>query len=192
MNKRKVFLLLLICHVPVDRILIGNKWVLVIKRDGRHRSRMVVLGYTQIPGVDFSENFAKLYEIHQPNIVQDSGLIAKFDTDRDKYFYDIDYLDDDIYENSEPTNRKGGPTLSYYDFIYYDIADRYFDIDDVDLYNFEILGHFAFEIISHVTINSKKSTLSFYRKNEARNLSNLSKTEKSDVKGIILSENFER
>ena len=36
MNKRRVFLLLLICHVPVDRILIGNKWVLVIKRDGRH------------------------------------------------------------------------------------------------------------------------------------------------------------
>ena len=38
MNKRKVFLLLLICHVPVDRILIGNKWVLVIKKDGRHQS----------------------------------------------------------------------------------------------------------------------------------------------------------
>ena len=33
MNKRQVFLLLLICHVPVDRVLIGNKWVLVIKKD---------------------------------------------------------------------------------------------------------------------------------------------------------------
>ena len=58
MNKRKVFLLLLISHVPIERVLIGNKWVLVIKRDGRHRSWMVVLGYTQIPRVDFLENFA--------------------------------------------------------------------------------------------------------------------------------------
>ena len=38
MNKRKVFLLLLICHVPIERVLIVNKWVLVIKKDGRHRS----------------------------------------------------------------------------------------------------------------------------------------------------------
>lgn len=30
----------------------------MIKRDGHHQSRMVVLGYTQIPGVDFLENFA--------------------------------------------------------------------------------------------------------------------------------------
>ena len=131
----------------------------------------------------------KLYKIHQPNIVQDSGLIARIDTNRDKFFYDIDKdLDDDLYENSEPTNRKGGPTLSYHDFIYYDIGDRYFDIDDGDLYNFGILGHFAFKIISHVTINTKKPTLSFYRLNKVRNLSNLSKTEKTEDN--FIEENF--
>ena len=129
----------------------------------------------------------KLYNIHQPNIVQDSGLVAKFDTDCDKYFYDIDYLDDDIYENSEPTNRKGGPTLPYYDFIHYDIGDRYFDIDDGNLYNFEILGHFAFRIVSHVTI-TESPTFSFYRINEIRNLSNLSKTEKFEEN--FIEENF--
>ena len=107
----------------------------------------------------------------------ENTLVAKFDTDSDNYFYDIDFLDDDIYENSEPTNRKGGPTLSYHDFIYYDIGDRYFDIDDGDLYNFDIIGNFTFKIISNVTI-TEKPTFSFYRINEIRNLSNLSKTEK--------------
>ena len=131
----------------------------------------------------------KLYDIHQPNIVQDSGLVAKIDTDRDKVFYDIDKdLDDDLYKNSEPTNWKSGPILTYHDFIYYNIGDRYFDIDDRDLYNFEILGHFAFKIISHVTINTKKPTLSFYRLNEVRNLSNLSKTEKTEDN--FIKENF--
>lgn len=111
----------------------------------------------------------KLFNIHQPNLVQDSGLLA----------HDIDnYVDDDFYENSEPTNWKGRK-LGHYDFIYYDIEDRYFDIDDGDLYNFDILGHFAFKIISHVTINSKKCELSFYRTNEVCNLSNLSKIEKT-------------
>ena len=136
-----------------------------------------------IAGLNLRESNTK-----EPNLVQDSGVIAKIDTNRDKFFYGIDYLDDDLYENSEPTNRKGGPTLSYYDFIHYDIGDRYFDIDDGDLYNFDIFGHFTFKIVSHATINMNESTLSFYRINEIRNLSNLSKTEK--LKDDFIEENF--
>ena len=97
---------------------------------------------------------------------------------KNHFFYNIDKdLNEDLYKNSEPTNWKGGPTISYYDFIYYDIGDRYFDIDNGDLYNFDIIGNFTFKIISNVTI-AEKPTLSFYRINEIRNLSNLSKTEK--------------
>ena len=44
--------------LPKTRTLVGNKWVYTIKRDGRHRARLVALRYTQIPGVDFSENFS--------------------------------------------------------------------------------------------------------------------------------------
>ena len=40
------------------RRLIGSKWVFKRKRDGRYRSRLVALGYTQIPGVDFTDNFS--------------------------------------------------------------------------------------------------------------------------------------
>ena len=41
-----------------NRRLIGNKWVYKIKRDGAYRARLVALGYSQIPGVDYTDNFA--------------------------------------------------------------------------------------------------------------------------------------
>ena len=37
--------------IPSNRRLIGNKWVFKIKRDGTYRTRLVALGYSQIPGV---------------------------------------------------------------------------------------------------------------------------------------------
>ena len=44
--------------IPKNRRLIGNKWVFKIKRDGIYRARLVALGYSQIPGVDYTDNFA--------------------------------------------------------------------------------------------------------------------------------------
>ena len=46
--------------IPSNRKLIGTKWVFKLKRCGRYRSRLVVLGYTQIPGVDYTDNFSPL------------------------------------------------------------------------------------------------------------------------------------
>ena len=43
--------------IPSNRLLIGNKWVFKIKRDGTYRTRLVALGYSQIPGVDYIDNF---------------------------------------------------------------------------------------------------------------------------------------
>ena len=40
------------------RKLIGSKWVFKEKRDRRFRARLVCLGYSKIPGVDFSDNYA--------------------------------------------------------------------------------------------------------------------------------------
>jgi hypothetical protein len=45
-------------EIPESRRLIGCKWVFKIKRDKTYRARQVALGYSQIPGVDFSDNFA--------------------------------------------------------------------------------------------------------------------------------------
>ena len=43
--------------VPKNRRLIGCKWVFKINRDGPYRARLVALRYSQVPGVDFTDNF---------------------------------------------------------------------------------------------------------------------------------------
>ena len=45
-------------QIPNNRRLIGNKWVFKIKRDGTYCARFVALGYSQIAGVDYTDNFA--------------------------------------------------------------------------------------------------------------------------------------
>ena len=44
--------------LSTDRKLIGNKWVFKIKKNGVYRARLVALGYSQVPGVDYTENYA--------------------------------------------------------------------------------------------------------------------------------------
>ena len=46
--------------IPNDRRLIGNKWLFKIKRDGTYTGRLVALGYSQIPGVDYTDKFASV------------------------------------------------------------------------------------------------------------------------------------
>ena len=61
--------------IPNDRRLIGNKWVFKIKKDGTYRARLVALGYTQIPGVDYTDNFAPVaHDVSlQDNTCKDDG-----------------------------------------------------------------------------------------------------------------------
>jgi len=58
MIKREVWVNVKRSSVPVGRKLFGSKWVFKEKRDGRFRARLVCLGYSQIPGVDFGDNYA--------------------------------------------------------------------------------------------------------------------------------------
>ena len=41
-----------------NRRLIGNKWVFKIKNVGTYRARLVALRYSQIPGIEHTDNFA--------------------------------------------------------------------------------------------------------------------------------------
>ena len=56
--KRKIWDKVPINSVPKERKLIGSKWVFKKKKNGVFRARLCALGYSQIPGVDFTENFA--------------------------------------------------------------------------------------------------------------------------------------
>ena len=58
MIKRKVWMDFKKSKVPSSRRLIGTKWVFRVKNDGRHRARLCAIGYNQIAGVDFQDNFA--------------------------------------------------------------------------------------------------------------------------------------
>ena len=58
MIKRGVWVNVDWSSVLKGRKLIGSKWVFKEKHDGRFLARLVCLGFTQIPKVDFSENYA--------------------------------------------------------------------------------------------------------------------------------------
>ena len=44
--------------LPKGRKLVGTKWVFKVKWCSRYRSRLVAQGYTQIPGIDYTDKFS--------------------------------------------------------------------------------------------------------------------------------------
>ena len=55
MDSRKVWKKIKRSEMPKDRRCVKCKWVWKIKRNGVYRARLVACGYSQIPGVDFTE-----------------------------------------------------------------------------------------------------------------------------------------
>ena len=43
---------------PNDRRLVGCRWLFKVKRNGVYRARLVAKGFSQIPGVDFKDNYS--------------------------------------------------------------------------------------------------------------------------------------
>ena len=66
--------------IPENRRLIGNKWVFKIKRDGIYRARLVALGYSQIPGVDYTDNFSPMANDVSLRIALASMMVEKLDS----------------------------------------------------------------------------------------------------------------
>ena len=66
--------------IPENRRLIGNKWVFKIKRDGTYSARLVALGYSQIPGVDYTDNFAPVAHYVSFRIVLARMMVEKLDS----------------------------------------------------------------------------------------------------------------
>ena len=67
-------------NIPENRRLIRNKWVFKIKRDGTYRARLVALGYSQIPGVDYTDNFAAVAHDVSFRIALARMMVEKLDS----------------------------------------------------------------------------------------------------------------
>ena len=66
--------------IPNNRRLIGNKWVFKIKRDGTYRARLVALGYSQILGVDYTDDFAPVAHDVSFRIALARMMVEKLDS----------------------------------------------------------------------------------------------------------------
>ena len=67
-------------NIPNNRRLIGNKWVFKIKRDGTYRARLVAVGYSQIPGEDYTDNFAPVAHDVSIRIALARMMVEKLDS----------------------------------------------------------------------------------------------------------------
>ena len=66
--------------IPSNRRLIRNKWVFKIKRDGTYRASLVALGCSQIPGVDYKDNFAPVSHDVSFRIALAKMMVEKLDS----------------------------------------------------------------------------------------------------------------
>ena len=66
--------------IPENRRLIGNKWVFKIKRDGMYSGRLVALGYSQIAGIDYTDNFAPVAHDVSFRIAMARTILEKMDS----------------------------------------------------------------------------------------------------------------
>ena len=66
--------------IPNNRRFIGNKWVFKIKRDGTYKARLVALGYSQIPGVNYTDNFAPVAHDVSFRIALARMMVEKLDS----------------------------------------------------------------------------------------------------------------
>ena len=67
-------------RIPSNRRLTGNKWVFKIKRDDTYRARLVALGYSQIPGVDYTDNFAPVAHDVSFRVALARTMVEKLDS----------------------------------------------------------------------------------------------------------------
>ena len=63
-----------------NKRLVGNKWVFKIKRDGTYKARLVALGHSQIPGVDYTDNFAPVVHDFSFRIALPRMMVEKLDS----------------------------------------------------------------------------------------------------------------
>jgi hypothetical protein len=80
MDNLKVWKVVKRTNVPKGRRCVKHKWVFDIKRDGRFRARLVACGYSQIPGIDFTESFSPVVNESVFRIILVAQVLWKLDS----------------------------------------------------------------------------------------------------------------
>ena len=79
MNRNGVWRKIKRRDIPSGRRCVKHKWVLEIKRNGIFRARLVACGYSQIPGVDFTEFYAPVLSDVAFRVLLTLMLVNKYD-----------------------------------------------------------------------------------------------------------------
>ena len=82
MKKRGVWEVVKKSTIPPNRQLIGCRWVFKIKADGTHRARLVAQGFSQIPGVDYTENFAPVLKDESLRVILVYKVVKKAESEQ--------------------------------------------------------------------------------------------------------------
>ena len=90
--------------IPSGRRLVGYCWVFNIKRNRVYHNRLVVKGLSQIPGVDFTDNFSPVVNDVTFRVVLTQMLVEKWDAK----IVDIDnaFLNGELEHGVEPFEQK--------------------------------------------------------------------------------------
>ena len=79
MKKREVWKVIKRSDMPKNRRCVKSKWVFDIKRSGTFKVRLVACGYTQVPGVDFTDSYAPVITDVSWRILIVAMLVWKLD-----------------------------------------------------------------------------------------------------------------
>ena len=85
LEKHSVYELVPIPSVPNRRKLVGTRWVYKVKADGVHKGRLVVLGWSQVPGIDYGSTFAPVCRLQSIRMV----LVITAELDYEVYMLDV-------------------------------------------------------------------------------------------------------
>jgi len=108
MTKRKVWKVIKRSHMPKNRRCVKSKWVFDIKRSGTFKVRLVACGYTQVPGVDFTDSYAPVITDVSWRILIVAMLVWKLDAriiDVETAFL-LGDLDEEIYMQCDEVHDK--------------------------------------------------------------------------------------
>ena len=77
LEKQGVYELVPITAVPAGQRVIGTQWVNKVKADGTYKNRLVVQGWSQVPGIDCGGTFAPVGRLQSIRMML--AIAAKLD-----------------------------------------------------------------------------------------------------------------